>query len=329
MRKRRLIVGAIVVIVLLATAAYVGAGVVIYNRLTAVTPHCSEDLEVYANTPAHFNALEGLDSTPYLIPEYEDVSFSSRGSDLQIAAWWIEAGSPEPEDAPTVILVHGLGGCRRTPTILLAAGMLHRNSFNTLLIDLRDQGDSQIEDGRYAGGTEEYLDVLGAWDWLVNNQGIAPERIGLYGTSLGAATALIAAGEEPRVAAVWEDSSYADLHVAVQAELDRNGYPTFLADSAAWIGKLIAGDDLGAFSPLKAVEKLNGRPLYVTHGGADARLSVQYADALAQAASTDDNPVSPWIIPNADHVRGMFLQPEAYEHNLVEFFQASLGASQS
>lgn len=328
MRKRTLIVGVVVIVVLLAAAAYVGAGVIIYNRLTAVAPHCSEDPDIYGNTPANFTAHEGLDATPYLIPNYEEVSFSSRGSDIQIAAWWIGAGDTDSADTPTVILVHGLGGCRRTPTILLPAGMLHRNGFNTLLLDLRDQGDSEIEDGRYAGGTEEYLDVLGGWDWLVNERGVAQERIGLFGTSLGAATVLIAAGEEPRVAAVWEDSGYADLHVAAQAELERNGYPAFLADSAVWIGKLIAGDDLGAFSPLNAVAKLDGRPLFITHGSADTRLSLHYAYDLAEAASIDDNAVYPWIIPDADHVRGMFLQPESYEHRLVDFFQISLGANQ-
>jgi dipeptidyl aminopeptidase/acylaminoacyl peptidase len=47
------------------------------------------------------------------------------------------------------------------------------------------------------------LDVLGAWDWLVNDKHISPQKIDLFGTSLGAATVMIAMGEEPRAAAVW------------------------------------------------------------------------------------------------------------------------------
>ncbi len=169
--------------------------------------------------------------------------------------------------------------------------------------------------------------MLGAWDWLVSEQGIAPEQIGLFGTSLGAATALIAMGEEPRVAATWEDSSYADLHVAAQAELARNGYPTFLADSAVWIGKLISGDDLGSLSPLGAIAKLNGRPVYITHGAADTRLSVQYAYDLADAIRAQGGTVDPWIVPGADHIRAMFLQPQEYERRLVAFFQSYLGVN--
>lgn len=309
---------------LLLIVGYVGAAVVIYNRLTEVEPRCG-DTTVYANTPADFTLRDEVDPAPYFMPEHEDVRFPSRDDAIEIAAWYVPA-STDAENAPAVILVHGLGGCRRNPTILLAAGMLHRSGFNTLLIDLRDQGDSQIEDGRYAGGTEEYRDVLGAWDWLVSEKGIAPERIGLYGTSLGAATVLIAAGEEPQVAAVWEDSSYADLNVAAQAELARNGYPTFLASSADTVGRLISGDALGSFSPLEAVRKLDGRPIFITHGDADTRLSVQYAADLADAVRDSGGTVDPWIVPGANHVEAIFLFPDEYEAKLAAFFAETLGA---
>ncbi len=324
--KKWLIIIAVSVVALVMVG-YVVVGAMVYNRLTEVAPHCDNDPVEYANTPAAFT-LDDVDPAPYLMPDYQEVSFPSRDDHLNIAAWWIPgAGVTDPSAIPTVILVHGLGGCRRSPAVLLAAGMLHRNGFNTLLIDLRDQGDSQIEDGRYAAGTEEYRDVLGAWDWLISDQNIAPEQIGLFGTSLGAATALIAMGEEPRVAATWEDSSYADLHVAAQAELARNGYPTMLADSAVWIGKLISGDDLGSLSPLGAIAKLNGRPIYITHGDADTRLSVQYAYDLADAVRAQGGTVEPWIVPGANHVGAMFLQPEEYERRLADFFQTYLGAN--
>ena len=111
--------------------------------------------------------------------------------------------------------------------------MLHRNGFSVLLIDLRDHGDSTREDGRFAGGTDEYRDVLGAWDWLRTEQGLPPASIGLLGISLGAATVLLATGQEPAVAAVWEDSSYADLGTAIDAELKRRGVSDVPASRAA------------------------------------------------------------------------------------------------
>ena len=50
--------------------------------------------------------------------------------------------------------------------VLTAAGMLNKQGFNILALDMRDHGDSTIEDGRHAAGTEEYQDVLGGFDWL-------------------------------------------------------------------------------------------------------------------------------------------------------------------
>ena len=46
--------------------------------------------------------------------------------------------------------------------------------------------------------------------------------------SFGAATTVIAGGEEPRVQAVWEDSSFADMGEAIRDYLTHEGYPTFL-----------------------------------------------------------------------------------------------------
>jgi fermentation-respiration switch protein FrsA (DUF1100 family) len=202
--------------------------------------------------------------------------------------------------------------------------MLHRAGYNTLLIDLRDHGQSQIEDGRFAAGSEEWRDALGAWDYLVNERGIAPERIGLFGASLGAATVMIATGEEPRVAAVWEDSGFSSIQAAVDAELTRSGFPTFLSSSALTAGRIIAGDDILAYSPLAAMGKLNGRPIYITHGTADTRLSVDYAGDLEEAARAGGSTPEVWIIDGATHVQAMFIQTEEYERRLVGFFDGAL-----
>jgi dipeptidyl aminopeptidase/acylaminoacyl peptidase len=293
------------------------AGVLIYNQLSDVRQGCNG---AYAeNVPDHFTS-ESVDTAAFQMEDYEQVSFPSRDANITINGWYIPAG----EDAPAVIIVHGLRGCKHGPEVLLPAGMLSQNGFNVLLIDLRDHGDSTVEDGRYAGGTEEYRDVLGAWDWLIAEKGIPAERIGLFGVSLGAATVMIATGEEPRVAATWEDSGFSDINVAITAELARNGYPTFLASSASLMSQLVAGDNITALSPLAAMSKLNGRPLFITHGDADTRLSVQYAYDLAEAVRANGGEVEPWIVEGSGHVEAMFDHPEEYEERLVAFFSENL-----
>jgi fermentation-respiration switch protein FrsA (DUF1100 family) len=144
------------------------------------------------------------------------------------------------------------------------------------------------------------------------------------GISLGAATTLIASGEEPGVAAVWADSSYADIRVAIRAELSRNRYPAFLEQGGLLFARLLSGDDLASRSPLDAVRRMPGRPLAIVHGEEDSRLSASFGRELAGAAAAAGAPVQSWFVPDAEHVEAMFLHPAEYERRLVEFFGAAL-----
>lgn len=317
---RLAILGAVaLVLVLLAGTAYFVGGYVVYDKLTRVAAHCGGDYA--ANTPASFSTPD-LDTTPYLMSAYEDVSFPSRGDpNVTIEGWWVPGSSA---DAPTAILVHGLGRCKRSPTVLLPAGMLHRRGYNVLLIDLRNEGESTITNGRYAGGVVEYRDVLGAWDWVQSAKGIPAARIGLLGMSLGAATVLIAMGQEPGVAAVWEDSGFADINVAISDELARNGYPTILAGAGIFVARL-NGIDLTGLSPLDTAARLNGRPIAIIHGTGDTRLPVKHAYTLRQAIQDHGGQPYVWILDGAEHTRAVYEQPAEYERRLAEFFGPAIG----
>lgn len=304
-----------------ALIAYAAASAVVWHRLTTVGGDCPPAFA--GNDPTAFRVPGGptSDAVAQAMPVPETVELPSRDPAITVAGWWLPAAEP---DAPAVVVVHGHTSCRRDHTVLLPAGMLHRNGFSVLLIDLRDHGDSTLEDGRYAGGTEEYRDVLGAWDWLREAKGVPEARIGVLGISLGAATALIAAGEEPRVAAVWEDSSYADIGTAIRAELARNGYPTFLEAGGVAVARILSGDDLASRSPLEAVRQLGGRSLFVTHGTNDRRLDASYGEHLLAAAVEAGVRVDSWIVEGAEHVEAMLLHPADYEARLVRFFGDAL-----
>jgi len=332
MRTRRI---AIVVVAAVATVTIVGYGAasaVVYDRLAKVSGDCPPAWE--SNDPTSFELLafeggpvnghEDFDTAPYRMPDPEAVTIPSRDAGIEISGWYLPAEAP---DAPAVVVVHGATACKRDHAILLPAGMLHRNGFSVLLIDLRDHGDSTFEDGRYAGGTEEYQDVLGAWDWLQTNRGVPADRIGLVGVSLGAATVLIATGHEPGVAASWEDSSYADLPSIMRDELTRGGYPTFLETGGVLAAKILSGDDLTSFSPLDGVDRLDGRPIFITHGDLDDRIAVRYGHALVVAAKAAGSNPETWFVAGSGHTQAMVDQPDEYERRLVDFFTATIGRS--
>jgi dipeptidyl aminopeptidase/acylaminoacyl peptidase len=320
MRRRTLLLAAGTTVAV-GAAAYLAGAAIVYDRLTRVPGGCHESIA--ANTTSRFTVSEpaDFDVARYLMPEPEEVSFPSRDPRVTVSGWYVSAAEP---DRPVVVVVHGHTACKRDTTVLVPAGMLHRNAFNVLLIDLRDHGDSTREDGRYAGGTDEYLDVLGAWDWLRLERGFEESRIGIAGISLGAATTLMAAGEAPALAATWADSSYADIRTAIRAELSRNGYPAFLEQGGLLIARVLNGDDLAARSPLDSVRRMAGRPLGIVHGELDGRLSVAYGRELAAAAQAAGATVESWFVPGEEHVQAMFSQAEEYERRLVAFFDAAL-----
>lgn len=328
MKKYRWIAIIAVLVLFIGGGGYLGAGYVIYNNLTPIQAKCSgENLlsEIVDNTPdnfrANYNDRTEIDATPYLMPDYEAVEFSARGDDVTIRGWFIPAAT-ESEDV--VIAIHGVTSCIKSSEVLLPAGMLYRNGYNVLLIDMRNHGESDIEDGRTSVGNREYKDVLGAYDWLLT-QGFTSGNIGLFGTSLGGATVLNAFGQEQGIAAVWEDSTFADIHDILNDELERSNYPTFMVDAGILVTNLM-GIDLLEFSPLESIGNHNNRPVFIVHGTGDTRIKVEYASQLF--ANAGEN-AKIWIIEGPDHLQGMYLFPEEYEQKLLDFFDAALRDDES
>jgi len=193
-------------------------------------------------------------------------------------------------------------------------------------MDLRDHGNSDPEDGRSAWGSEEYLDILGAWDWLQSAQGLEASQIGLLGESLGATSAIIAMGEEQAIAATWADSGFADLEVLFDERIAREGFPTWLRPGVIAWARIIADDDLLAHRPMDEVARIGARPLAIVHGLADLDLDVHHAEDLAAAHATFVPGYEPWLVPRALHLQAAFAAPDEYERRIVEFFRAGLGA---
>ncbi|MGD0017768.1 MAG: prolyl oligopeptidase family serine peptidase [Candidatus Limnocylindrales bacterium] len=249
--------------------------------------------------------------------------FPSRDRAITIDAWWV----PGPAaDAPAVVLAHGLHECKRATTVLFPAGMLHAHGFAVLIIDLRDEGSSTVDTGRFAGGVGEARDVLGAWDWLREVQGIPAERIGLFGVSLGAGAVLIAAGEEPRVAAVWEDSGYADLTQVLRHQVRSYMIPSFFADLALAYGRM-HGHEIAFPSPGGEVRRFGRRPLAIVHGERDGSVPVEQAYMLIAVDQAAGGRPTIWLVPDVGHTGAMGSYPAEYESRLAAFFSAALGSA--
>ena len=319
MHKRRIILS-LTTILILAAALYLAAGYVVYTRLGNVRHSCDTHL---ANRPDHFTNISQwpeLDYTPYFMDHYEEVHFPSRYANLQLSAWYVK-GDP---NAPAVILVDGLGGCKYAQAVLLPAGMLARNGFSVLLLDLHDTGDSAGDDGYSTIGIDENRDIQGAWDWLIAAKGFTPERIGISGNSLGGATALYAFVDEPRMAALFLNSPIANLPQVIREELTRTGYPSWLAPGGILVARLLTGRNIVERNPLVEIQRVGNRPVFVIHSADDKRVAIHHSQQLQAAAEAVGDNATFWYVAGADHMRIPAVYPQEFEEKIVGFFRTAL-----
>jgi fermentation-respiration switch protein FrsA (DUF1100 family) len=288
----------------LAGLAVVGPSLYVANQLTQV-----------AGTP--------LDSTlaPTIGPHWSDVSFLSRGDGLRLSGWLFR---PDAPTGRSVIMVHGLKhnridanyGSDRVARDLLQHG------YAVLMFDLRACGDS--EGTRFTLGNREYLDVLGAYDFMTQDGGgtpFAPARMAVLGDSLGAASTLLAAPEMPDGGALVADSAFAELRPVLEYKLPQEmPLPAFYTTPILWFGPLFQMD--ADLRPVDRVRALPQRAFLFFHGTADDFVFPQQAEELRAASA---NPHSDLVlVPGAGHVKTYSADPADYMARVYRFFDEQL-----
>lgn len=250
------------------------------------------------------------------IPHWEEVRFRSADG-LELAGWFIP---PDPaSDGATVIFLHGLGNHRGE--LLEQAAVLAGHGYGALLFDLRNHGESQ---GTLTTlGYYEVEDVRGAVAYLLGRSEVAPERIGLLGMSLGAATGIRAAARIPEIKAVVAQSAFATLQDNVADGVRAfTGLPPFpFAPLVIWFGEREAGIRMRDVRPLDDVSRISPRPILLIHGEQDSAIPPINSQRLYDAAG---EPKELYLIPNAGH--GGFLDADrrAFEEKVVGFLNRYL-----
>src|SRR5688572_21401319 len=260
-----------------------------------------------------YNDRENAGLTPASLGlAFEDVSFQARDS-VALKGWWVPAAEPRG----TVVLVHGLN--RSRIEMVRKVPFLHARGWNALLFDLRHHGESG--GGVSSFGHFEKADAHAAVE-LARSRSAGP--VALWGVSLGAATAVLAAAEDPGVAAVICDSSYRSLSdtVAHHLTLARSwrwwmrAVPSWpvRAEVLYWIGRR-GGFDPRAVDIRSAAAHLAGRPcLFVCNSG-DRRMPAEIAFELKAAAGERARVL---VVPGKSHGGAYRDATAAYERAVAQ-----------
>jgi len=226
----------------------------------------------------------------------EDVWFQTSDG-ARLFGWYVEAAA----DRPVMLWCHGNAGniINRLDNLRL----LHQMGLSVFLFDYRGYGKSQN-----IRPTEKglYYDAYGAYDYLMRIRKIRPERIILFGRSLGASVAGELAAQRPATALILE-SSFPSIEAV--AKVHYGGFP------AHWF--------LGAEFRLADRLPHLSLPKLIIHGDEDDIIPVELGRQVYDAAK----PPKEWFgISGANHNDTYAVGGVAYFRRLAEFIRKALVA---
>jgi len=141
------------------------------------------------------------------MPEH-NVRFPSAG--LQLAGIVRTPDGLQPgERRPAVIVLHGFGSNKSSGNVQKPMQMLTERGYITFGIDMPGCGDSEGKPARIIC-LEQVQATSDALTWLQSQPHVDPDRIGVLGSSFGAAVAVYAGGVDPRIGAVISSGGWGD-----------------------------------------------------------------------------------------------------------------------
>lgn len=223
------------------------------------------------------------------------------------------------ESSSWALLLHGYTGSKEE--MYPFAYWYHEQGYHVIVPDLRAQGESE---GDYIGmGWTDHTDCMLWIDYILSQNEAA--SIVLHGQSMGAATALMMAGDQnlaSNVKAVISDCSYTDAYTMFGEKIKEwFSLPAFpFVDSARLVLKMRGGYDLMDASALEAVKNAK-IPILFIHGDQDAMISVDMSKDLYEAANCEKELL---IIEGAGHAQAQDKDPDTYFVTISSFLEAKM-----
>lgn len=204
----------------------------------------------------------------------EEVWFNAK-DETRLHGWYFPGNEP---NAATVVYFHGNGG--NISNVGWLGQALARRGFSVLLFDYRGYGRSA---GTAQDESDLYLDGEAAVAFLVNEKRSRPERVILYGQSLGTAIATETATRTNAGALILESGFSSASSLASTA--------------LPWLPRFLHVLGRNRFESARKLGALR-IPVLVSHGDPDEVIPTNEGRALFAAAN---EPKQLLIVPGAGH----------------------------
>ncbi len=236
---------------------------------------------------------------------YKDVYFESNGG-VTLHGWFLPATA---KTLGTILFLHG--NAENISTHIGSVHWLPEHGFNVFLLDYRGYGASR---GRpEIAGIHD--DIEHAITYLLERTDINPDRLMIFGQSLGGAMAIYALAHSPhrnRIRALVVESAFSGYR-----EITREKLASFwLTWPVQWPLSLPVCD---TYSPSEAIPEISPVPILIVHGDQDQIVPVHHAYRLYARAQT---PKQLWIVAGSGHIQA-FRDP-ANRARLIHYLKGAL-----
>jgi uncharacterized protein len=253
-----------------------------------------------------FQPMHELVLTPDQIGlDYEEVEFAAADG-VRLHGWFLPARAPR---RGSILFLHG--NAQNISTHIASVAWLPAKGFDVLLFDYRGYGRS--EGSPSLPGL--HLDFEAALEALLARPDVEPDRVVVFGQSLGASLAITALAASPRrqqVRALIIEGAFTSYRALAREKL---GDFWLTWPLQAPLGLTI--DD--RYRPIDVIGELAPLQLLIVHGEADRVVPPDHATALYEAARL---PKTLWLVPGAGHI-GAFTTP-VNRAELVDYLTQTL-----
>ena len=294
----------LIVFFILFAIVFIALAIVTRSQGVDIVTHPPEERPEIEETPEDFGMV------------YEKVSVTTEDG-LKLYGWFIPG-----ENGATIMIEHGTPGGRQNG--LYEAGFLNEGGYGILLGSFRAHDESEGE--LISFGYHEQKDITAWHQYLLGRDDVDPERIGIYGESMGGGTSILFAAGDPGIAALATGSGFALTQEVIEKFIQ------FELDPPQWITPILASfikfwaqreadfraEDLDTEAVIAEISPV---PILIIHGGEDDKIGPDSGKQLFESAA---EPKELLWIPEAGHVNFEDFQPEEYKNALLGFFDQHL-----
>lgn len=223
---------------------------------------------------------------------YRDIAFTTADG-VSLHGWFLPATAPRQG---SVLFLHG--NAENISTHIASVAWLPGTGFNVLLVDYRGYGRSAgvpSLDGLH-------LDFRAALETLLAMPEIDPDRVVVFGQSLGGAiaiTGLAGSTYKTKIRALIVEGAFAGYRALAREKL-ATFWPTWLLQ---WPLSLTIDD---RHRPIDRIAELAPLPVLIVQGEADQIVPTHHGVALFARAG---EPKELWLLPDTGHLQA-FARPE-------------------